>query len=543
MKIKKKIIIILLILLTLISIQTVCADNNITEMENVTSINEDTLNEVEINEKTESNNELDEKLSEEKIDINIEPIKVRTSYQTGNCTFKVTNSKSGDLIKNKTIRFSVQITGMINYQSQQTTKTDENGIATFILKNVNNQNPNNHNLNAGIHNLTITGLDDLNGKLITPITVEKEDVIITPVNYQEDKGSSKKFTIKVTSKQTGEGISDARLSLYIPNSKDKYYNIICSQEGIGEIGVSELNIGEYPVTIKTNDTNLNNAESSSVIKIKSPAEIHIESIAYYYNSGETIVLKLTNKTGQAISGVLLNITIDGKTYSVKTGKDGKSTFTTSLNVGSHDIKVSVNSNIYYGTTAKTVNIKKSVAKIKIYNKNSIYYKGKKQLIVKLINTKTNKAIFKSKLNVQYKKNGKLIFNYHGTTNQNGEIRFNIKLKPGQYTVSIKGEDSGNFILKQVKTKLTVKKIPVKLTVKKASKKLKIKVTKGKTKKTLSGVKLKVNVKTAKSTKTYYVKSNSKGIALLKLKSGSNKVTINVNDKSHSAKILKKTIKV
>lgn len=543
MKIKKKIIIILLILLTLISIQTACADNNITEMENVTSINEeDTLNEIEINEKIESNNELDEKLSEEKIDINIEPIKVKTSYQTGNCTFKITNSNTGDLIKNKTIKFTVQITGMINYPASQTAKTDENGIATFILKNVNNQNPNNHNLNTGIHNLTITGLDDLNGKLITPITVEKEDVIITPVNYREDKGSSKKFTIKVTSKRTGEGISDARLSLYIPNSDAKYYNIICSQDGIGEIGVSGLNIGEYPVTIKTNDTNLNNAESSSVIRInKYPADINIESVAYYYNSGKTIVLNTTNKTGAVVNGVLLNITIDGKTYSVKTGKDGKATFTTPLNVGSHEIKVSVNSNIYQGQASKTVNIKKSVAKIKISNAK-IYYNSKKQLTVKLINSKTNEVMFNSKLNVQFMKSGKLIHDYHGITNLNGEIRFNIKLKPGQYAIIIKGEDSKNFILKQAKSKLTVKKIPVKLTVKKSSKKLKIKVTKG-TKKTLSGVKLKIKVKTAKSTKTYYVKSNSKGIALLKLKSGSNKITINVNDETHSSKTLKKTIKV
>lgn len=106
---KKKVIIILLILLTLTSIQTACADSNIAEMENITSINEeDTLNEIE------SDNESDEKLSEEKIDIKIEPIKVKTSYQTGNCTFKITNSNTGDLIKNKSIKFTVQITGMIN---------------------------------------------------------------------------------------------------------------------------------------------------------------------------------------------------------------------------------------------------------------------------------------------------------------------------------------------------------------------------------------------------------------------------------------------
>lgn len=534
---KKKVIIILLILLTLTGIQTACADSNIAEMENITSINEeDTLNEIE------SDNESDEKLSEEKIDINIEPIKARTSYQTGNCTFKITNSNTGDLIKNKSIKFTVQITGMINYPSSQTTKTDENGIATFILKNINNQNPNNHNLNAGIHNLTITGLDDLNGKLITPITVEKEDVIITPVNYREDKGSLKKFTIKVTSRQTGEGICDARLSLYIPNSDAKYYNIICSKEGIGEIGVSGLNIGDYPVTIKTNDSNLNNAESSSVIRInKYPADITIESAAYYYNSGQTIVLKITNKTGDAVNGVLLNITIDGKTYSVKTAKDGRATFTTPLNVGSHEIKASVNSNIYQGQVSKTVNIKKSTAKIKIFNAK-IYYNSKKQLTVKLINSKTNKEMFNSKLNVRFMKAGKLIHDYHGITNLNGEIKFNIELNPGQYTIIIKGEDSKNFILNKIKSKITVKKIPVKLTVKKSSKKLKIKVTKGKTKRTLSGIKLKISVKTPKSAKTYYAKSNSKGIALLKLKSGTNRITINVNDEIHSTKILKKTIK-
>ena len=231
------------------------------------------------------------------INVVITPLNVEAQYQVGNYSFKVVDADTGEVVSKKPIRFSLRIKGaLIDYYDTQTTTTSEDGIATYCLNKINNQNTASRNANVGQYNITASGLDNLRGSVSATLTISKADVIITPTAYKEEKGSSKKFTIKVTGKTTGEAIKGAVLSLYIPNTKDTYYKVTTNNQGIGEIAVSGLNIGQYATTISVNDTNLNSDNVTTTITIsKITTKLNVESLITYFNSGKTAVLKVVDK--------------------------------------------------------------------------------------------------------------------------------------------------------------------------------------------------------------------------------------------------------
>ncbi len=553
---KKCTLFFIFVLFILTCTQAIYAVDNETQIENTDSINEQVCL-TEDNTISDDVNSLDEdndkdelnvdKLadSHEKINITIEPIKVTSTYQIGNYTFKITDSQTGDLIVNKSIKFKVRIYGkVVQYDKEQTTKTDENGVATFFLNKINDTlNPNNHNLNVGTHNLTITGLDDLNGKLVTPITVEKIDATVTVEPYSEENGSSKKVIIKVTSKQTGEGISDAKLFIEIPDSVEKNFTVPASEKGIVEVNVTSLGIGTHAINVTTIDSNINPTNTSSTITInKVKLNIKLASIIEYYNSGNTAVLYITNQQGRPMANVNVKVKVDGTTYNAKTLKEGKITVKTPLKTGSHELEVLINSNLYSGQLTKKFTVKKAKGNVKISTK-TVYYKSGKLLKVKLINSITKQSIYNSKIKVLFKKSNKVIYKLDTQTNGKGIHLFNILLKPGKYRIIVTGKDSGNVDVKKLSEKFTVKKNPLSLSLKKSSKKIKIKAVSKKTKKAAGDVKLKIKVKSGKKIKTYNKVTNSKGCVSIKMKSGTYQVTANVMDDGYIVKSLKKNVKI
>jgi hypothetical protein len=141
------------------------------------------------------------------------------------------------------------------------------------------------------------------------------------------------------------------------------------------------------------------------------------------------------------------------------------------------------------------------------------------------------------------------YRYDGTTAGNGIVQFKINYKPGTYKVVISANDKGytaKSVTKQIKvTKSPIKMTPTSLKVKKG-KAFKVKVTSTKSKKVISGVKVKVRVYTGKKYSTYTIKTNKKGIASLTIKQkvGKHKIVLSPGSpKLYSAKALTKTLVV
>ena len=199
---------------------------------------------------------------------------------------------------------------------------------------------------------------------------------------------------------------------------------------------------------------------------------------------------------------------------------------------------------------KTISNKKITAKASA-PKVTTYYKAEKYFTVKLTNSA--KPIYDAKLNIKVYVSSSRYYNYKGNTGIDGKINLGLdSLKPGTYKVVVTSGATKNFALKKVTSKIVVKKAPAKLTptkltAKKGVKKyFKVTVKNTKTKKVIKGVKVKIKVYTGKKYKTYTVKTNSKGIANLNVKSlkvGSHKVVVSSANKYVVAKAAKSTIKI
>ena len=110
----------------------------------------------------------------------------------------------------------------------------------------------------------------------------------------------------------------------------------------------------------------------------------------------------------------------------------------------------------------------------------------------------------------------------------------------------------NVNIEKLTSKIVVKKAPTTLTPKKLTAKkgtstyFKVTVKNTKTKKVITGVKVKIKVYTGKKYKTYTVKTNSKGIAQINVKSlavGTHKVVVSSANKYCVAKAVTSSIKI
>lgn len=327
----------------------------------------------------------------------------------------------------------------------------------------------------------------------------------------------------------------------------------------GKISAKYLTVGKHLVELSTNNnvkstivkTNLTVTTIPTVIKITSASTI-------YYNTGYTLNFKVTDKSGKSISDVYVLVQIyTGSKYNnyiFQTNKYGNVNIKAPLTVGSHKIVItSADSRYSANSVTKTITVKKASAKISA-PKVTAYYNSGKYFTIKLMNTKkSNAPIYAAKLNIRVYVTKYSYYNYNGQTGVDGKIKLALdSLKPGTYKVEVRGADSKDFSVSKVTSQIVVKKAPtklypVKLTAKKGKTTyFKVTVKNYKIKKVISGVKVKIKVYTGKKYKTYTVKTNSKGIAQLNVKSlttGTHKVVVTSANKYCVAKAAASSIKI
>lgn len=534
MKIKKSYLLFILIII-LFSLQAISAEDNTTISDEI--INTDDIDNT-IHEADETN-----VLKDEPTNVIIEAQKVSSPYQVGEFTFKITNKTTGTALENRPITFIVHIKDKdrsVNFNKK--VKTDTNGIATFYLnETVDKYGANYKYMKIGTYTLQVKD-DNTQTTQNFNVTIEKATVeVITygPYTYKEKTPAN--FTMQAIS--NGKGIGGAVFSIYLKNEKSDLPNTTTTNsDGYSNFPVTLNAIGMYTLVIETNDENLNYYIKETRLEVeKLKANIKIESIIKYYNSGDTVVFKVTDMNGNPISGMQVQMLIDGISYVRIPDKNGRIKFSTSLKVGKHKITINIGGGTYQGTTSKTFTVKKAEGKL-TSSSNKIYYNSGKSLKIKLTNKKTKKHIFNAKIHFNVKRSAKIISDYYGTTGPDGTIKFNVTLNSGTYKVKVSGDDTKNFKTKTIIAKLVVKKAPVKITAKKSSKKIEFKITNKKTKNPVK-TKLKIKVYTGKKYKTYVSKSNSKGLIKIKAKSGSHKVIATLANNNYSSKTFRKTIKI
>lgn len=501
--------------------------------------------------------------------VEIIPINTKNQYQNGNFTFKLVDlDNATENLTNKTVTISITF-GSITTSFNE--KTNENGIAIFKLNTypiyVYSALGGVKNLEVGNHTVELSTSDNVKStKLKTNLTIEQAKINIKIDPFKEQYSSGKNLTITVTNAENGDPVPYIILHLNIPEIglPTKDYYIQTDANGQGKFGVTTI-AGTYYLTASNNDTKnmaYKNVSTNFTVTPKPVKATVTTSTTISYNTGYTTNIKITDKTtGKGISGafVLVKIYTGSKytTYIFNTTKYGNAYFKTSLAVGSHKMEISSADSRYSFSKTVTLTVKKASAKISA-PKVTAYYKSGKYFTIKLMNTKkSNAPIYAAKLNIRVYITKYSYYNYNGQTGVDGKIKLALdSLKPGTYKVEVRGADSKDFSVSKVTSQIVVKKAPTKLyptklVVKKATAKkgktyFKVTVKNYKIKKVISGVKVKIKVYTGKKYKTYTVKTNSKGIAQLNVKSlstGTHKVVVTSANKYCVAKAAASSIKI
>ncbi len=492
----------------------------------------------------------------------------KADYQFGNFTFKLVDANDQTVI---IANENVTLTGFWFYSitergtSLSTSKsfiTDENGIFVFndTMLSLNIDQValyyNFTSLPAGTYNATFatSGFYQVIGK--NNITVLPIEARIIAENLTGEYGNILHYTFQLFSDKYNQPIKFADVKFVINAS-----NINADRDGVtnatGWYTSPDLNLtaNVYNLTLKTNGDSLNCTDAKATLNVtQRNATLTASNRTIYYNSDYAAVVKLKDKkTGKAVANAYVWVRIyTGSKYTDfigKTNKNGNVYVSTPLSVGKHKIVYqSIDNNYKSGQITRYLTVKTAPAKFSA-PKVSTYYKSGRVFKIKLINTKTNKPIHSGKMNIKLYISKNKYYNYTGVSDAKGFVQFKATLKPGTYKVVVSDYDKG-YTAKAVTSQIKVSKSPIKiaptaLKVKKG-KYFKVKVTSTKSKKVLSGVKVKVRVYTGKKYKTYTIKTNKKGIASLKIKQkvGKHKIVLtHYQTKYYTAKKVTKTLRV
>lgn len=492
------------------------------------------------------------------IEANIVPINVTADYQDGQFVFLLNDTVTGPIANtNVTVKWDSHI-GSITISNQKTYLSDEDGYIRINNTDLTmiNSSLSTVPLAEGTYNLTFAGGNGLVVNDIHEITVNKVYVNILPDPFETLAGDAKNFTVKVVNKNTGIGLKSVILQLKVKiDGQYNTYTMITDENGTARISVN-LGGGNYPLTVSTDDSSIYSASANSSLVInKKQAVLTASDRIILYGSGTTVIVTAKDKkTGKTLPNVyiLLQVYTSSKkvsNFSVKTDSKGVARFSTGLTVGKHKVIMTVFDN-YYNSSSITryVTVKKTTGQFSA-PKVSTYYKSGKVFKIKLTNTKNKALMYGASVNIKVFISKNRYYNLTGTTNANGLVQFKITFKPGTYKVVVNSADKG-YTAKEVISQIKVSKSPIKMAPTALKVKrygyFKVKVTSTKSKKVLSGVKVKVRVYTGRKYKTYTIKTNKKGIASLKIKQkvGKHKIVLTpAQTKYYSAKTVTKTLKV
>lgn len=493
----------------------------------------------------------------------IEPVVSEADYQFGEFKFRLV-----DGLGNPITNYNVTLSGglyKINYTNDTSSlssiklTSDDEGYIILKLSNGSEYVTNDFKycLPAGKYNVTFIndGFYEFNK---TEITVNKINAKIIANNVTSEYGNAIKYTFQVVHAVTGEPIKFASVQFKIVASNINYTSNGTTNISGYYICLNNISLpgNTYNLTLKSIDASLNcSAVKKHITITPRKAVLTAYNRTIYYDSDYSAILKVTDKkTGKVVQNVYVwfRVYISSSKYSDfigRTDKNGKVYLSTPLAVGKHKIIYkTLDSNYNASSITRYLTVKKASAKF-TSSSVSTYYKSGKIFQIKLTNTKNKKAVYGAKMNIKVFISKNKYYNYTGTTDANGLVKFKISYKPGSYKVVVSSCDKGysaSAITRTIKvSKSPIKMAPTSLKVKKGTY-FKVKVTSTKTKKVLSSVKVKVKVYTGKKYKTYTIKTNSKGIASLKISQsvGKHKVVLSPGSPTYySAKALTKTLTV
>ena len=226
------------------------------------------------------------------------------------------------------------------------------------------------------------------------------------------------------------------------------------KDGEAQASFTNLPLGEYEITVNYlgDDRYVANSTTANLTVNKGSSQVSSDGLTTTYQVHEYLKVNLKDGNGNPITGVKVNITINGVTYNCWVDENGDAELIIRLNPDTYTATVTFENGNYNKSTATAkVTVKKATpkltAKAKAFKKA---LKTKKYTVV--LKDNLAKAIKKAKLTLKIK--GKT---YTARTNSKGKTTFKItKLtKKGTFNAKItyKGNKFFNKAAKTVKIKV------------------------------------------------------------------------------------------
>ncbi len=227
------------------------------------------------------------------------------------------------------------------------------------------------------------------------------------------------------------------------NLNGKDFTVQTGNDGKATLPI-DLIPGKYTAKIKFSEDNiyLSSSVSSNII---------VNKVATALTAGDiniTAVLK----------GKDISVNLNGKDYVVKTGNDGKATLPVDLIPGKYTAKIKFNEDsIYLSSSVSSNVVVNKVATALTANEINIVYGDSANLIIALIDAKSNALVSKD---ISVNLNGKA---YVVKTGNDGKAALPIDLVPGKYTAKVEFKGDNIYLATSVNSNIVVNKVSTSLT--------------------------------------------------------------------------------
>ena len=347
-----------------------------------------------------------------------------------NVNVSLENANDDYAFENVIDSFAIDVRKTEIIASELTLLYQKNNQYGVILKDIDGNVVGNQWIEVEIAGNAYKILTDSNGQASITFNLSCGDYAVS-INYSGNKnyfGSTANSTIHIKTtiieNDSSTKTYNSKYAIKLLNTSDAtvilnnvLYNVKTDKNGFIYIDILKK-VGKYSLTVINNWNGENTTKTINIV----PRISGNSDISKYYLGSKNYQVRVFNDDGNIASGVYVKITIGGKTYNVKTNKNGIATLKLTQKPNKYTITAS-----YKGFKVSN----KVVIKTTIITKNLSKKKSKTaKFTVKLLNS--NGKILKSKI-VTIKFKGKT---YKVKTNSKGiaKLTINKNIKVGKYNI-------------------------------------------------------------------------------------------------------------
>ena len=279
--------------------------------------------------------------------LTLNPPNTYTIFPNGskNVKIKFSTKLGGDTKAGKTIKITID--GNVYYR-----KTDSKGVINFKLP-----------VTEGVFTVGYDFVGDKffkASKAANSVTVLKTNDTKFKVKGLKSFGYGAGTLFKVAFRAGNVLLVQKTVTFTIDG---KTYKAVTDSKGIASMPIN-LNIGNYTVGYSApSDATVKGTSGTCDINVfkRDSSKFSWQSAKSYKDDSQSFKVLLVNSKGQAISGGIVKLTIDGVTYTGKTESNGYATFTTQVALGKYNVSVKfLGTNDYLPTSiSKSINVKLS----------------------------------------------------------------------------------------------------------------------------------------------------------------------------------------